>query len=51
MRRIDGGINWVFYTTDTYEDAVAWFIELRGVEPYSSLIFKANNGFCFRLHR
>ena len=53
MRRIKGGINWVFYNTDTYEDACAWFTELTGVSPkYDWVIFKDRDGsFCFRLHR
>lgn len=52
MRRITSGINWIFYHADTLEDAVAWFIELKGVEPYASTIWEDRDGtYCFRLHR
>ena len=33
MREVVGGINWVWYYTDTREEAETWFKELTGSEP------------------
>ena len=33
MREVVGGINWVWYHTDTREEAETWFKELTGSEP------------------
>lgn len=33
MRYVAGGINWIWYHTDTREEAVEWYKELTGVEP------------------
>ena len=51
-RRIDPGINWIFYKTDSKKDAIAWFIELKHATPYESTIYQdRDNNWCFRIHR
>lgn len=51
MRRIEFGINWVFYHTDTREDAREWFKELKGKDLPEWMLFETPNSICFRLHR
>lgn len=53
MRKIQHGINWVWYITDTRKDAKKWFEELTGSKPiYHWIIQKDKEGtFSFRLHR
>lgn len=38
MREKVVGINWIWYHTDTKEDAINWFTELTGVKPYDFTI-------------
>lgn len=60
MRYYGGGINWQWYHTDTYEEAVEWFKELTGkapgigdiVEPIKrSPAAEFDDKYGFRLHR
>lgn len=59
MRYVGGGINWIWYHTDTYEEAVEWFKELTGAEPQSWTIVEPNptrggkfdDKYGFRIHR
>ncbi len=51
MKTVKTGINWNFYYADSYDEAVEYFKELTGVEPYASNITKDADGkFSFRLH-
>lgn len=60
-RIIDSGINWVWFYTDSREDAEKWFEEITGEEPYydwviSDPVIRDNPGryddmYSFRLHR
>lgn len=60
-RKIEGGINWIWYYTDTREDAEEWFKELTGAEPQEPCTIinpvvrkpagKYDNKYGFRLHR
>lgn len=52
-RIIEPGINWVWYVTDSREDAEAWYEELFGAKlRYEWLICEVRSGrFGFRLHR
>ena len=59
-REIRGGINWVWYYTDTREDAEAWFRELTGSDPGLRTIVEPatrepagehDDKYGFRLHR
>lgn len=51
-RTVDGGINWIWYHTDTKEDAEKWFEELTGRKPVCSAeIFKWEGRWAFRIHR
>ena len=60
MREVVGGINWVWYHTDTREEAEAWFRELTGSDPGPGTIVepvtrepagKHDDKYGFRLHR
>lgn len=52
MRKVQGGINWIWYITDTKEDAIAWFTELTGAEPYDWVVCDMRDGtYGFRIHR
>lgn len=52
MRRVGGGINWIWYVTDTEEDAIKWYIELTGKEPsYHEICDMRDGTFGFRIHR
>jgi hypothetical protein len=59
-REVVGGINWVWYHTDTREEAEAWFKELTGSEPTPGTVVgpvtrepagKHDDKYGFRLHR
>ena len=51
MRRIDSGINWVWYYTDTKEEGEKWHEELTGVKPSEGDVFKWKGEWAFRLHK
>lgn len=52
MRRVDPGINWIWYMTDTREEAIKWYKELTGVEPeFDSLISEIRGEYGFRLRK
>ena len=55
VRKVEPGINWVWYITSSREDAFAWFSELTGspVKPgYEWIVCEMEHGqFGFRLRR
>lgn len=51
MRRREGGINWIWYFASTREEAIEYFREVTGAEPYDSTIFPHRNEWAFRIHR
>ena len=56
MRKEVSGINWIWYMTDTIEEAVKWYIELTGEKPYRDEIcemIQPEDGceWSFRLHK
>lgn len=54
-RTVESGINWVWYITDTRDDAFAWFAELTGkpIKPeYEWVVCNTHDGrYGFRLRR
>lgn len=52
-RIVEPGINWVWYTADTREDAIAWYEELTGKPmPYDWIVCNMPDGrHGFRRHR
>lgn len=51
MRREEPGINWIWYMTDTKEEAEKWYKELTGKDPDEYEICKIRNEYGFRIHR
>ena len=56
MRKTEYGINWIWYMTDTIEEAVKWYTELTGEKPYRDEIcemIQPEDGceWAFRLHK
>lgn len=53
MRSMQGGINWNWFYADSYEDALAYYIELTGYAPkYDDTIQQDKDGrWSFRLHK
>ena len=51
MRRIDAGINWVWYYVDTKEEGEKWYEELTSVKPKEGEVFKWKGEWAFRLHK
>lgn len=51
MRRIESGICWVWYFTDSKEDGEKWYEELTGVKSNGGDVFRWNGEWSFRLHK
>ena len=54
IRKIEYGINWIWYYTDTMQEAIEWWCELVGKEPYEGAICEMSNEhgkYGFRIHR
>ena len=53
MREIKPGIKWIWYCTDTKQDAELWFEELTGYKPdYDGTVLPDPEGtYSFRLHK
>ena len=52
-RKIEPGVNWIWYTANTREDAIAWFTELTGSPmTYDWIVSEMRDGrHGFRLRR
>lgn len=52
-RRIEGGICWIWYVTDTEEDAIQWYKEMFNEEPGYNVVcnLPEGKGWGFRVHR
>lgn len=55
MRKVEGGINWCWYITDTKEEGIKWFCELTDKKPtelYGWEVTKMRDGtWGFRIHK
>lgn len=51
MRKIENGICWVNYDTDTKEDAEKWYKEITGVFPEKDEIIFFRGMWNFRIHK
>ncbi len=54
MRSMQFGINWIWYYTDTEEEALTYYVELMGRKPkYDDEISYDSTGkrWAFRLHK
>ena len=51
MRRVESGINWVWYYTDTKEEGEKGYEELAGVKPRDGDVISWEGEWAFRLHK
>lgn len=51
MRRVEPGINWVWYYTDTKEEGEKWYEELTDVKPSKDDVISWKGEWAFRLHK
>lgn len=53
MKRMEPGINWIWYTADNEKEAEEYYEEIKGCKPkYDWEISKLDDGrFGFRIHR
>ena len=51
MRRVEPGINWVWYHTNTREEGEKWYEELTGVTPREDDVIEWKGEWSFRLHK
>ena len=51
MRRVEPGINWVWYYTGTREEGEKWYEELTGVKPSEGDVISWKGEWAFRLHK
>lgn len=53
MRKIKPGINWIWYHSDTKEEAEKWYKELTGNKEVPDWMISQNRdgSWCFRIHR
>ena len=51
MRRVESGINWVWYHTDTKKKKKKWYEELTGIKPNEDDVISWKGEWSFRLHK
>lgn len=51
MRKVENGICWTNYFTDTQENAIAWYKELTGQNPSHGTIISFRGMYNFRIHK
>ena len=51
MRKIENGICWTNYYTDTKENAIAWYKELTGQNSSHDTIMFFRGMYNFRIHK